>query len=83
MEPERVGKKIITRSWNLQGFEKFLRKNVITSVFILLTLFQILEHHIKTVLPSYKAELNCHMIAVVKELQAYGEVVESKVSSIV
>uniref|UniRef100_F6H3K1 Dynamin-related protein 3A n=1 Tax=Vitis vinifera TaxID=29760 RepID=F6H3K1_VITVI len=40
---------------------------------------QILEHHIRMVLPSLKDELNCHMIAVVKELQTSGEVVESKV----
>ena len=31
------------------------------------------------VLPSLKDELNFHMIVVVKELQTYGEVVESKV----
>lgn len=35
------------------------------------------------VLPSLKAELNCQMVAVVKELQTYGEIVESEVSSIV
>ena len=40
---------------------------------------QILEHHIRMVLPSLKDELNFHMIVVVKELQTYGEVVESKV----
>ncbi|KAA8521472.1 hypothetical protein F0562_012145 [Nyssa sinensis] len=40
---------------------------------------QILEQHIRTVLPGLKAELNSHLAAVVKELSTYGEVMESKV----
>jgi hypothetical protein len=32
------------------------------------------------VLPVLKAELNSHMIGVVKELRMYGEAMESKVS---
>ncbi|KAK9273908.1 hypothetical protein L1049_018720 [Liquidambar formosana] len=40
---------------------------------------QILELHIRTVLPDLKAELNSRMVAVVKELRTYGEVMESKV----
>lgn len=39
---------------------------------------QILEQHIRTVLPSLKAKLNSHMVAVVRELRTYGEVMESK-----
>lgn len=39
---------------------------------------QILEQHIRTVLPSLKAKLNFHMVAVVRELRTYGEVMESK-----
>lgn len=42
-------------------------------------LFQILEQHIKTVLPGLKAELNSHLLIVVKELRTYGEAMESKV----
>ncbi|GMY29136.1 dynamin-related protein 3A-like isoform X2 [Fagus crenata] len=39
---------------------------------------QILEQHIRMVLPVLKAELNSHMIGVVKELRMYGEAMESK-----
>ncbi|XP_004291982.1 PREDICTED: dynamin-related protein 3A-like [Fragaria vesca subsp. vesca] len=39
---------------------------------------QILEHHIRIVLPGLKAELNSQMNAVYKELQTYGKVMESK-----
>ncbi|XP_057957732.1 dynamin-related protein 3A-like isoform X2 [Malania oleifera] len=39
---------------------------------------QILEQHIRTVLPGLKAELNSHMVAILKELQTYGEAMESK-----
>ncbi|KAG5541246.1 hypothetical protein RHGRI_021177 [Rhododendron griersonianum] len=39
---------------------------------------QILEQHIKTVLPGLKAELNSHLLIVVKELRTYGEAMESK-----
>lgn len=42
--------------------------------------FQILEQHIRRDLPHLKAELNSRMRAVMKELQMYGKVVESKVS---
>ncbi|KAI7997398.1 Dynamin-related protein 3A [Camellia lanceoleosa] len=38
----------------------------------------ILEQHIRTVLPGLKAELNSHMLTVVKELRTYGEAMESK-----
>ncbi|KAJ0089838.1 hypothetical protein Patl1_12617 [Pistacia atlantica] len=41
-------------------------------------LFQILEQHVRIVLPSLKAELNSRLTAVAKELQKYGQVVESK-----
>ncbi|XVE71284.1 hypothetical protein DITRI_Ditri10aG0138900 [Diplodiscus trichospermus] len=40
---------------------------------------QILEQHIRRDLPRLKAELNCHMRAAMRELQTYGEHVESKV----
>ncbi|KAA8525652.1 hypothetical protein F0562_007466 [Nyssa sinensis] len=40
---------------------------------------QILEQHIRKVLPRLKAELNSHFFAVVEELCTYGEVGESKV----
>ncbi|EOY29296.1 Dynamin-related protein 3A isoform 1 [Theobroma cacao] len=39
---------------------------------------QILEQHIRRDLPHLKAELNSRMRAVMKELQMYGKVVESK-----
>ncbi|XP_059658284.1 dynamin-related protein 3A-like isoform X2 [Cornus florida] len=39
---------------------------------------QILEQHIRALLPGLKDELNSHLFAVVKELRTYGEVVESK-----
>ncbi|KAL4650666.1 hypothetical protein ACB092_01G104700 [Castanea dentata] len=39
---------------------------------------QILEQHIRMVLPGLKAELNSHMMSVVKELRMYGEAMESK-----
>ncbi|KAJ0031269.1 hypothetical protein Pint_12538 [Pistacia integerrima] len=39
---------------------------------------QILEQHVRIVLPSLKAELNSRLTAVAKELQKYGQVVESK-----
>ncbi|CAN6458982.1 unnamed protein product [Victoria cruziana] len=39
---------------------------------------QILVQHIKAVLPGLKARLNTQMVAVVKELSAYGEITESK-----
>ncbi|XP_058222265.1 dynamin-related protein 3A-like [Rhododendron vialii] len=39
---------------------------------------QILEQHIQTVLPGLKAELNSHLLLVVKELRTYGEAMESK-----
>ncbi|XP_044464031.1 dynamin-related protein 3B-like isoform X2 [Mangifera indica] len=39
---------------------------------------QILEQHVRMVLPSLKAELNSRLTAVAKELQKYGKVVESK-----
>lgn len=42
-------------------------------------LFQILEQHIRMVLPNLKAELNARMVVVLKELRAYGEDMESKV----
>ncbi|XP_028095620.1 dynamin-related protein 3A-like isoform X1 [Camellia sinensis] len=38
----------------------------------------ILEQHIRTVLPGLKAELNSHLLTVVKELRTYGEAMESK-----
>ncbi|KAF4358572.1 hypothetical protein F8388_014343 [Cannabis sativa] len=40
---------------------------------------QILEQHIRMALPSLKSELNSKMIAVAKELQTYGNVVEANV----
>ncbi|KAK4600539.1 hypothetical protein RGQ29_010258 [Quercus rubra] len=39
---------------------------------------QILEQHIRMVVPGLKAELNSHMMSVVKELRMYGEAMESK-----
>ncbi|KAH7847695.1 hypothetical protein Vadar_029160 [Vaccinium darrowii] len=39
---------------------------------------QILEQHIRTVLPGLKAELHSHLLIVVKELRTYGEAMESK-----
>ncbi|KAJ4959160.1 hypothetical protein NE237_026271 [Protea cynaroides] len=39
---------------------------------------QILEEHIRAVLPDLKAELKSQMVSVVKELRTYGEVNESK-----
>lgn len=42
--------------------------------------FQILEQHIRKDLPRLKAVLNSRMHAAMKELQTYGDVVESKVS---
>ncbi|XP_050216388.1 dynamin-related protein 3A-like isoform X2 [Mercurialis annua] len=39
---------------------------------------QILEQHIRMVLPNLKAELNSRAAALSKELSAYGEVIESK-----
>ncbi|KAM7459612.1 hypothetical protein LguiA_036606 [Lonicera macranthoides] len=39
---------------------------------------QILEHHIRTIIPNLRAELNSHLVAAVKELHTYGEVMESK-----
>ncbi|KAG8656792.1 dynamin-related protein 3A isoform X2 [Manihot esculenta] len=39
---------------------------------------QILEQHIRMVLPNLKAELNARMVVVLKELRAYGEDMESK-----
>ncbi|KAI9191458.1 hypothetical protein LWI28_008696 [Acer negundo] len=39
---------------------------------------QILEQHIRIILPGLKSELNSRMIAVAKELKKYGEVMESK-----
>lgn len=46
-------------------------------------MYQILEQHIRMVLPSLKSELNSEMTAVVKELQTYGQVAEANVSCIV
>ncbi|PON94590.1 Dynamin superfamily [Trema orientale] len=40
---------------------------------------QILEQHIRMVLPGLKLELNSEITAVVKELQTYGQVVEANV----
>lgn len=42
--------------------------------------FQILEQHIRMVLPGLKADLNSHMGGIVKELRTYGDAMESKVS---
>lgn len=39
---------------------------------------QILEQHIRMVLPSLNAGLNSHMMTIVKELRMYGEAIESK-----
>lgn len=39
---------------------------------------QILEQHIRMVLPRLKSELHCRLNAVAKELQKYGDVMESK-----
>ncbi|KAK2658873.1 hypothetical protein Ddye_005406 [Dipteronia dyeriana] len=39
---------------------------------------QILEQHIRIILPGLKSELNSRMIAVAKELKKYGQVMESK-----
>ncbi|XP_062163832.1 dynamin-related protein 3B-like isoform X2 [Alnus glutinosa] len=39
---------------------------------------QILEHHIRTVLPDLKAELNSFAVGVIKELRTYGEAMESR-----
>ncbi|KAK6927677.1 Dynamin, N-terminal [Dillenia turbinata] len=39
---------------------------------------QILEQHIRMILPGLKAELNCQLVAAAKELQAYGDAMESK-----
>ncbi|XP_065619589.1 dynamin-related protein 3B [Quercus suber] len=39
---------------------------------------QILEQHIRMVLPGLNAELNSHMMTIVKELRMYGEAIESK-----
>ncbi|KAG2691322.1 hypothetical protein I3760_08G004400 [Carya illinoinensis] len=39
---------------------------------------QILEQHIRMVLPGLKAELNSHMGGIVKELRTYGDAMESK-----
>ncbi|XP_050158177.1 dynamin-related protein 3A-like isoform X6 [Malus sylvestris] len=41
---------------------------------------QILEQHIKRVLPDLKARLNSQMVSVSKELQAYGQPLESKMA---
>ncbi|XP_055819945.1 dynamin-related protein 3A-like isoform X1 [Solanum dulcamara] len=39
---------------------------------------QILEQHIRNVLPTLKTDLTSHLVAVEKELCAYGEALESK-----
>ncbi|XP_042991049.1 dynamin-related protein 3B-like isoform X3 [Carya illinoinensis] len=39
---------------------------------------QILEQHIRMVLPGLKADLNSHMGGIVKELRTYGDAMESK-----
>ncbi|KAE8056222.1 hypothetical protein FH972_013012 [Carpinus fangiana] len=39
---------------------------------------QILEHHIRMVLPGLKAELNSFMVGVIKELRTFGEAIESR-----
>ncbi|XP_059461572.1 dynamin-related protein 3A-like isoform X3 [Corylus avellana] len=39
---------------------------------------QILEHHIRTVLPDLKAELNSFMVGVIKDLRTFGEAMESR-----
>ncbi|XP_030951181.1 dynamin-related protein 3A-like isoform X4 [Quercus lobata] len=39
---------------------------------------QILEQHIRMVLPGLNAELNFHMMSIVKERRMYGEAIESK-----
>ncbi|XP_050268196.1 dynamin-related protein 3A-like isoform X2 [Quercus robur] len=39
---------------------------------------QILEQHIRMVLPGLNAELNFHMMSIAKELRMYGEAIESK-----
>ncbi|KAL3844063.1 hypothetical protein ACJIZ3_001466 [Penstemon smallii] len=41
-------------------------------------LSQILEQHIRIVLPKFKSELNSRLVAVIKELHTYGDVMESK-----
>ncbi|XP_070047993.1 dynamin-related protein 3A-like isoform X2 [Nicotiana tomentosiformis] len=38
---------------------------------------QILEQHIRNVLPTLKTDLNSHLVAVEKELRTYGEALES------
>ncbi|XP_070021144.1 dynamin-related protein 3A-like isoform X2 [Nicotiana sylvestris] len=38
---------------------------------------QILEHHIRNLLPTLKTDLNSHLVAVEKELRTYGEALES------
>lgn len=45
-------------------------------------MIQILEQHIRNVLPTLKTELTSHLVAVEKELSAYGEALESKVKTI-
>ncbi|KAJ8538780.1 hypothetical protein K7X08_030076 [Anisodus acutangulus] len=39
---------------------------------------QILEQHIRNVLPTLKTDLTSHLVSVEKELRAYGEALESK-----
>ncbi|XP_060179420.1 dynamin-related protein 3A-like isoform X2 [Lycium barbarum] len=39
---------------------------------------QILEQHIRNVLPTLKTDLTSHLVAVEKELHAYGEALDSK-----
>ncbi|KAM3270603.1 dynamin-related protein 3A isoform X1 [Capsicum chacoense] len=39
---------------------------------------QILEQHIRNVLPTLKTDLTSHLVAVEKELRSYGEALESK-----
>ncbi|KAF3661308.1 putative dynamin-related protein 3A-like isoform X2 [Capsicum annuum] len=43
---------------------------------------QILEQHIRNVLPTLKTDLTSHLVAVEKELRSYGEALESKVKMI-
>lgn len=42
---------------------------------------QILEQHIRAVLPALRAELNSHAVALDKELGTCGDVTGSKVSN--
>lgn len=44
---------------------------------------QILVQHIKTVLPGLKSRISAALVSVAKEHASYGEITESKVSSVI